>query len=127
MGEDEKLFPIANEVMNKIELGRIKSYVSSIVLLEVYYVMTSVYRVERELVNKSLEDILQTRGLVLVEETDLRRALKWNKETNLRLADCLIMTQVPEGVYLCSFDADLLKIFKKGFGLTPDKLVEKVS
>lgn len=93
-----------------IQKGSLQPYVSSIVLLEVAYVLSSVYGVPRSAIVKDVATILDLRGLVIVEETHFRNAFDLHQKTKVKLADCLIATQVPDGVTIATYDRDFAKL-----------------
>ena len=93
-----------------IQKGTIQPYMSSIVLLEVAFVLSSVYKVPRSEIIKDIMAILELRGLVVVEITHFREAFKLHQKMKIKLADCLIATQVPKGVILVTYDRDFTKL-----------------
>ena len=98
------------KLLELIEAGKFRPYTSAIVLLELQYVLTVVYKIPREEVVKDIEAILGTRGLVLIEKTDFRKALEAYRQTKIKLADCLIATALPAKTMLCSYDQDFRKV-----------------
>lgn len=93
-----------------VESGRIKPYTSTIVLLEVNYILSKFYKLNgRETIN-TLEGILKTRNLTLIEKTDFKKAFNLHQKYKIKLADCLITTQVPQKAVLCTYDEDFIKI-----------------
>lgn len=103
-------FEDCRAVIVAIQEGTLQPYISSIVLLEVAYVLSSVYGVPRSAIVKDIETILDLRGLVIVEETHFRHAFALHKKTGVKLSDCLIATQVPEGVTIVTYDRDFGKL-----------------
>ncbi|MBU1110427.1 PIN domain-containing protein [Patescibacteria group bacterium] len=92
------------------EAGRFRPYTSTIVLLEVHYVLTSLLKISQEKVLQDIECILETRNLTLIEKTDFRKALKVYRKTKIKFADCLIATQLPKEAVLCTFDKEFRKV-----------------
>ena len=97
-------------LMEQIELGKIRPYTSAVVLLEVNYVLRSFYKVPVGQVIGDLDSIRQTRNLTVIEKTNFDAALELYRKYKIKLADCLIASQVPDGVVLVSFDKDFNKI-----------------
>lgn len=93
-----------------VEEGRVKPYTSNIVLLEIFYVLTSVYRFKSEDVRDALDRILRIRNITLIEKTNTDDALQFFDKYKIKFADCLIATQVPDGAKLVSYDAEFRKI-----------------
>lgn len=94
----------------KIEEGVFVPYTSSIVLLEINYVLKSFYKVEKNFITQCIRKILESRNLVLIESTNFKNALEINEKTNVKLTDCVIATQVPEKTAVITFDHDFKKI-----------------
>ena len=96
MADDPKMFDTCAALFQSINRGEITPYSSSIVLLEVGYVLRSVYKIGKLDVISDLETVVTTQGLVLIEKTNFREALILHKQTGIKLADCLIATQIPK-------------------------------
>lgn len=110
VNDDPKQFQHVKKLFEAIEAGSIKPYTSNIVVLELVYVLTRIYKVKR---SKALDDIntlLQLRNLTVVEKSNTKKALKWANEVNIKYADLLIATQVPAEVTLCTYDKEFNKI-----------------
>lgn len=101
----------AQQIMNDIESGFHTVYTSSFVLLECGYVLEKVYLQEKRTIQTAIEAIVETRNLTLLEETHFSDAFTLHKKTNKKLSDCLIVTQIPVGVTLCSFDIEMKKLY----------------
>lgn len=112
VADHRELFEDCRALIITIQKGSLQPYVSSIVLLEVAYVLSSVYGVSRSAIVKDIATILDLRGLVIAEETHFRDAFALHQKTGVKLSDCLIATQVPEGVTFCTYDRDFAKLPK---------------
>ena len=110
VADHEEPFEECRKLITSIRAGSIRPYISSIVLLEVAHVLYSVYKVPRSEIIKDIATILELRGLVVVEETNFREAFSLHQKTGVKLADCLIATQVPKGVALVTYDRDFAKL-----------------
>lgn len=105
-----------------VEEGKIRPYTSSLVLLEINYVLSVTYKIAKEEILKDINAILQTRNLVLIEETNFPKAWQLYTKVNVKLVDCLIVSQLPEDIILCSFDQEFRKF--EGIQLTtPAELI----
>lgn len=105
--------PASSSVINLfqyIELGKIKPYTSTIVLLEVAFVLQSVYKIKHQDIKNDLIGILETKNLTLIEQTNFNQALSLNSQTGVKLTDCLIITQLPSKTVFVSFDQEFKKI-----------------
>lgn len=109
---DEKQYQTAYKLIEKIEEGDLQAYTSAIVLLEIYFIGTKVYKIPNADVLLWFDVILGIRSLTIIEKTYFRKALQLHKLYNVKLADCLIASQIPEGVILATFDKEFLKIKK---------------
>ena len=107
---DQSQFEIVTSVIDKIRLGKIIPYTSAIVFLEIFYVMVSVYKYDKKLVLEALNKFMRLRNLVMIEKTDVDLSLEYCKKYNIKLSDCFIAAQVPEGVKLFTFDREFGKI-----------------
>lgn len=107
------------------EEGKLRVYTSTVVLLEVIYTLTSFYRISKKEMVKDIKTILSSRNLTLVEKTDFRKALSCFSKHNIKLADCLIATQLPKQTILCTYDKDFEKL-KTIVNQTPDQIIKKL-
>ena len=108
--EDNEQAKGCRELIAQIEAGRWRVYTSTIVLLEINYVLNSIYKIKINKVIKDIELILKTRNLTLIEKTDFRQALKLYRQTKIKLTDCLIAAQLPREMTLVSYDQDFKKL-----------------
>ena len=108
--EDNEQAKSCRNLIKQIEAGKFRVYTSSIVMLEINFVLTAIYKIKPSQVIKDLETILKTRGLVLIEKTDFKQALVWYKQFKVKLADCLIASQLAKGMIFASFDRDFIKL-----------------
>ncbi len=108
--DNQNMSAACMSLFEKIEQGTVLPYISTIVLLEVYWVLTSHYQVSKKKAQFYIDMILHMRGLVIVEKTNFRRAFALHKKTGVKLADCLIATQIGAGTVLCTYDAEVKKL-----------------
>lgn len=115
-----------SELLNHVELGNLTPYISSIILLEINYVLTFTYKYPGSKSYKYLEGILKTRGLTVIEKTNSANAMKNYKSHKIKFTDCLIASQIPKDMVLITYDQE----FKKIPGLsvqTPAQILEKIA
>ncbi|OGD62742.1 hypothetical protein A2160_04730 [Candidatus Beckwithbacteria bacterium RBG_13_42_9] len=125
LGKDSAQYKQSQELIEKIESGRLKPYTSAIVLLEVYFVLTNLYKIKRPLVQQFIESLLKTRNLTLIEKTSFTKAWNLHQKTQIKLADCLIASQLPPKTQLCTFDKDFKRLTEvKSF--TPLEILKKL-
>lgn len=104
--EDETSHSECVRLLNLCNQGSCRPYTSNIVISEVIYVLSRLYKFPKAEVLAAIDDLLNLRNLTVIEKTDTPRAIKLYKKNNLKIGDCMIATQVPVGVALCTYDAD---------------------
>jgi predicted nucleic acid-binding protein len=110
VGDDATKLRACQQLFAEIEAGKIRPYVSSVVLLEVYWVLTSAYDYPKLKAAEIVKLMLAMRGVVIVEQGDFRRAFTLHRRTGVKLADCLIATQLGKGIALCTYDREFSKL-----------------
>ncbi|KKR09893.1 MAG: hypothetical protein A3D24_03605 [Candidatus Blackburnbacteria bacterium RIFCSPHIGHO2_02_FULL_39_13] len=108
--DDSRKFGESKILFDKINSGDIRPYVSGVVIQEILYILTRLYKFPKLGVIADLQKILQLRNVVLIEKTDTEKALLLFKRHAIKYGDCLISTQVPKSVVLISYDSDFGKI-----------------
>lgn len=108
--DDEDVFRDCSALFEIVQKGGIRPYTTTIVLLEVYWVLTSTYGISKESARNDIEKICATRGLVILEKTSFRASFTLHAKTGVKLADCLIATQVGKGITLVTYDHEFRKV-----------------
>lgn len=108
--DDQRQFENCKELILQIEEGKFKVYTSSIVFLEVSYVLKSVYKLLFSDITEVLDSILTIRGITIIDKTNVKIALEFYKKYKVKFTDCLIASQLPKNTILVSFDEELSKI-----------------
>lgn len=93
-----------------IDQGTLRPYTSPIVLLECYFVLIRQYKFPNNRVARALAEIEAIRNMTIVNTIDTHQALTLWQKTSVKFADCLIATQVPASVTLCTYDKEFRKI-----------------
>ena len=70
-----------------------------------------------------MKAILASRNLTLIEKTNWRQAIELYQQHNIKLADCLIASQLAKGVILCTYDQDFKRL-KEVASVTPDQVIK---
>ena len=120
--EDETSFKLSKNLLSLIQEGSLIPYTSNIVFLECYFVLTRTYKFPREKVSNALLQIAAMRNMTIIEKTNTKKALKFWQETGVKLADCLIATQIGKGIPLCTYDTEFKK-FPFLSVVTPERVV----
>lgn len=109
--DDRKKFKDCVRLLEIIEKeGKIRSYTSNIVMLEILFVLGRVYKFSKKDVLNAIQKILNLRNHTLIEKTDTERALALFKKYNIKYVDCLIATQLSKDTKLVSYDEEFAKI-----------------
>ena len=107
---EPKQYKATVQLFEKIEAGEFIPYVSDIIFLEVYYVLTSFYGISKKKAVGILEVMLELRNLVVLRTGEIKKALTWHKKYNLKFSDCLIAASLPKNLWLVSWDREFGKI-----------------
>ncbi len=110
MPEDEQTHVVVRSVIDLCATGGFRPYTSSFVLLECSFVLGRIYSFPDDRVQDCLEKIIATRNMTVVDTCDSKKALALWKKTRVKFTDCLIATQVPQGVTIVTYDRDFAKL-----------------
>lgn len=108
--DDQKRLEDTLRLFELIESGKIHPYISNVVIQEILFVLTKVYKFPKPEVLQDIQRALTLRNMTLIETTDTPKALSLFKRRSVKYGDCLIATQVPKGVQLATYDADFSKL-----------------
>jgi len=108
--DNQPQFEICRNLISQIEEGLFNVYTSSIVFLEMSYVLKSVYKIPFPEITKILDSVFEIRGITIIDKTNTKLTLALFKKHRVKFTDCLIAAQLPKGHILVSFDQELSKI-----------------
>lgn len=108
--DNQEQLAVCKDLISQIESGEFQTYTSSIVFLEISYVLKGVYNLPFSKIIEILDSIFTLRGITLIDKTDTKKALKFYKKYKIKFTDCLIASQLGKDVVLVSFDEELAKI-----------------
>ncbi len=111
------------KLISEIEKGNLLGYISNIVLLEIFFVLTRIYKFKKEVVGRILKSVLKIRNITLIEKTNSRNALKLLDQFKIKYADCLIADQVPQNAILVTYDSEFRKIKRLKLA-TPGQIIK---
>ena len=120
--DNESQYQNVCRLFAKIEKGAFKPYTSSIVFLELNYVIRTIYKLPIDEVLGYIDAVKKMRGMIAIEKTDSGNAISIYKKHKIKLGDCFIATQLPKGTILLSYDADFKKV-KEIQSQTPDEIL----
>jgi predicted nucleic acid-binding protein len=110
--DNKEQYGMAKELFEDAENNKIYPYITSIVLMEIVYVLEKLYQFKRQEVGEIVDSILSMRNIVVIKDVDFVKAWKWCNEYGVKLVDCLIATSIKEKVKLATFDSEFKKLKK---------------
>lgn len=108
--DNKEQFTLVKSILDLNEKGTIKLYTSSIIFLEINYVLKKVYRFKFEEILEVMQSIKNTREITIIEDSDIDRALSYYKLYKTKFSDCLIASQLPKDIKLITFDTEFKKL-----------------
>lgn len=101
------------ELFERAAVKKESLFTSTIVFFEIYWVLASVYKVDKKSIVKGLRSILKLDFIILDERSALVEALKVYSKSNLSLEDCynLATARLHKATQFATFDQKLLKKF----------------
>lgn len=108
--DQQQQFIWSEKLISAVEEGKFLPYVSAIVLLEIHYVLSKLYSIQKNKVDNIIRGILTTRNLVIVKKIDFKKAFDLSLNQNIKLSDCLIVANLPVNCQLITWDKQLKKI-----------------
>ncbi len=124
IGDHAEHLKISSRLLELNEESRLKVATSSFVLSEVLYTQQSFYNIKRVDTILDINTISSTKGLLLVEKTDITQTLEmYTRSINSKWSDCMIAAQVPTNYRLCSFDRGMKKIIGASRFISPEEVV----
>lgn len=104
------------------ESGKFRPYTSSVVISELIFVLTKLYKLPKKEVVGSIDKLLLIRNLTLIDKTNTPTALAFYRKFNVKFGDCLIASQIPSPAALITYDRDFSK-FKLELFATPAEIL----
>ena len=108
--DDREKFGEVVSFFEFVAKGEIMPYLSSVVLLELGFVLKSVYKFTKLEIMDVINHVVKMRGVVIVDKTNLKLALEYLDKYKVKFSDCLIASSVPKGVKIFSYDSDFKKM-----------------
>jgi predicted nucleic acid-binding protein len=120
--DDKEHYESVKKLISYTNDGFFRPYSSSIVFLEVNYVLRSFYKLSYEKTLLYLAKIKGTRNITIIDSTDINRALAYYQEYKIKFTDCLIASQIRKDITLVTFDLEFKKI-KEIVSQTPKEVL----
>ena len=111
--ENEHMFQECREVLELVSHAIIAAYTNTIVLTEIQFVLTTIYRYPRERIKEALESVLSVPNIKITDDTNARSATDAYGKTTIKFADCLLASSklIQEGkAAILSYDRDFDKL-----------------
>lgn len=108
--DDKQKAQDCEHLFELVEQGKLRPYISNIVILEIQFVLTRLYNFHKNKVLVGISNLLALRNLTLVEITDTKKALSLHKRYDIKYPDCMISTQIPKNTKIVTYDEDFYKI-----------------
>lgn len=119
--DDQEKYRDCMQLFTSIEQGKFKPYTSNIVILEIIFVLTRIYRFPKNQALDAIDKLFNLRNLTVLEKTNTIKAIELFRLHSVKYPDCLIATQVPASVALITYDAEF-SLLPDVKSLTPSKL-----
>jgi predicted nucleic-acid-binding protein len=104
-------FQKAAQFMGQVKLGEVAAFIPEGVLVECVYVLLKYYKVPRSEIARSLENILNYKGIINDNRSMLIKGLRLFQEKNVDIVDALVHTISRENNWLVfTFDKDLERL-----------------
>lgn len=108
--DNQEQFNQTKTLLAQVEEGNLRAYTSTIVLLELQFILQKIYHLSFEKAIEVFEIIRKVRNITIIEKTNLDLAIKFLKLYKIKFPDCLVASQLPKDTTLVSFDEELSKI-----------------
>lgn len=114
LNDNEKQGQAAKNLFSEGACGQKKLFTSIIVYFEVYWVLVSFYKKDKQALIKILSDIMQMSFIKLKDRKCLLKSIEIFQKTKIDLEDAfnLIYAQQNKAADFATFDKKLLKSFK---------------
>ena len=109
--EDEQTFNECLSFLKAVSDEKIKAITSTLVFMEINFVLLSFYKFPKEKVQQVLESILDLPHLKIVDIFDMREAIEIYKKTKIKFVDCLLASLLKKKDFkIVSYDLDFDKL-----------------
>lgn len=120
--DDAEKYPDCLDFFQRIEQGKLRPYISQVVILEIIFVLSRLHSFSKKQVLAAIDQIYNIRNITVIETTDTRKALELYGLYTIKYQDCLIVTQIPQNCTLVTYDAEF-KAIPKITALTPKEII----
>lgn len=117
--------PIQNseaiQIVEAVVEGDIKGYVSIVTMIELNYFFMKYLKMSQAEAVRYLTVIVEMRNLQVLTDMDMSQVLDMDCLGKLKMTDTMIISQIPQGAQLVTYDRDIVKLAK--YAVTPTKLL----
>lgn len=110
LGDHQRFSPRAKKFMQDVATGTRKAEIPSVVIVECIYVMEKYYKIAKSEIVDALNRILNFKGIVNPDRSEILSALIKFDETNIDIVDCILAAQSTPNRVIVSFDKDFSKL-----------------
>lgn len=108
--DDPKKYEEVASFFEAVSQGKVIPYLSSVVLMEAGFILKSFYKKDKGVIVEVIKKFSRMRGVVIVDKTDLKLALRYLDKYKVKFSDCLIASSISKGVKVFSYDDDFRKM-----------------
>ena len=105
--DNEILSEKSAEIFEKIERGELRAKITDSVLAEIIYVITKIYKMDRESAANTLKKIIDLKGIVNRDKTQLKKALNVFACQKIDIVDAILKVRSNQCLGVLSFDKHL--------------------
>ena len=110
LGDHQRFSPRAKIFMQDVATGIRKAEIPSVVIVECIYVLQKYYKIAKNEIVDALNRILNFKGIVNRDRSEILSALIKFGETNIDIVDCILAAQSTPNKVIVSFDKDFSKL-----------------
>jgi len=110
MQDEPQLYQYAKEFFDDVYSAKKNAHIIESVLVECVYVLDKYYSVPRTEIGKTLESLLNYKGIICDNKEDIIKALDIYQSSNLDIVDCILVARCAvQNSSLRSFDKAMMK------------------
>lgn len=90
---------------------KIQAFTSTVVLLEINFVLASFYKFEKPKIYQALQSIIDLPDLKFIDDFNRREAIELYAKTGIKFTDCLLASLIKDpNFFIISYDHDFDKL-----------------
>lgn len=122
--DHKEQYALIQKLLSLVEEGLFRPYASSLVFLEISFVLKGVYHLPINKILRYFSKIKEVRNITILEKSDLDKAIFYYQKYQIKFSDSLIASQLTKNMTLCTYNQDFKKI-KDLTSLTPAECLAK--